>query len=245
MLYRTFPDFSILSLIFWATLLIYQLNTKIKFNVLNIDSYKLLVSPIDKKVVWTLFLGGITVAHVIFLNPGTIVFLVHLGIISTLYNVPEKSEGCIHFPLRSIPVLKVFLIAYVWSSMSSFLPAVIANDDIFTSANILLFVAHLLFIISITLPFDIRDFEEDNLEDIVTFPQLIGIVPTKLLAMFCLIIFTLIIQSIVGGWYVPIFSLVVGILILNSSSNKKDYYYTFYLDGTIIIYWIAISLSLG
>jgi 4-hydroxybenzoate polyprenyltransferase len=171
-------------------------------------------------------------------------FLIHLGLISTLYNVPEKSKGIVHFPLRSIPVLKVFLIAYVWSSISSFLPAIVGNEQVFTSKNILVFIAHLMFIMSITLPFDIRDFENDTKENLITFPQVIGIWPTKLLSILCIILFTLIIHGFVGGWYMPFFSLVTAILILSASSKRKDYYFTFYLDGTIILYFITLILSL-
>ena len=200
--------------------------------------------PFDKKVKKILLLAGITLAHVPFLSIGSIIFLIHLGLISTLYNVPEKSKGIVHFPLRSIPVLKVFLIAYIWSSISSFLPAIIENEQVFTSKNILIFIAHLMFIISITLPFDIRDFENDNKENLITFPQVIGIWPTKLLAVLCIIIFSIIIHDFVRGWYIPFFSLFTAILILSANSKRKDYYFTFYLDGTIILYFIVLILSL-
>ncbi|MCK5101288.1 MAG: hypothetical protein KAR17_00680 [Cyclobacteriaceae bacterium] len=190
-----------------------------------------------------MFLSVITLVHVPFINYGSIFFLIHLGLISTLYNVPEKSKGMFRFPLRSIPIVKIFLIAYVWSSMSSFLPAVITHEQVFTSQIILVFIAHLLFIISITLPFDIRDFQVDNENALLTFPQLIGIIPTKLLAIVCLFIFTLIISNITQTWYILYFSLFTSVLILNSSVKRKEYYFTFYLDGTIILYFITIILS--
>ena len=190
-----------------------------------------------------MFLSVITLIHVPFINYGSFFFLLHLGLISTLYNVPEKSKGMFRFPLRSIPIVKIFLIAYVWSSMSSFLPAVITHEQVFTSQIILVFIAHLLFIISITLPFDIRDFQVDNKNALLTFPQLIGIIPTKLLAIVCLFIFTLIISNITQTWYILYFSLFTSVLILNSSVKRKEYYFTFYLDGTIILYFITIILS--
>lgn len=241
----TYPDFTIMSLIFWSTLLTYQINTKTKFNFFDIDSYTSLKLPVNKKDRYILFISIITLFHVPFLDPGSLIFLIHLGLISTLYNVPEKSKGKFHFPLRSIPILKIFLIAYVWSSMSSFLPAIIAHKQIFTLHIILVFIAHLLFIISITLPFDIRDFRVDNKNALLTFPQLIGITYTKLLAIVCLFIFTLIINTIAGAWYILFFSLFTAILILISSAKRKDYYFTFYLDGTIILYFVTIILSFG
>ena len=239
-----YPDIPILSLIFWSTLLIYQINTKLKFNFLDLSSYKSLKHPFTKKIKIILAIGIILLFHLPFFNLATNLFLLHLGIISTLYNVPEKSKSFIHFPLRGVPVLKVFLIAYVWASMSSFLPAIIAHEQILTARTIYIFIAHFLFIISISLPFDIRDYAADNKNTLITFPQLIGIKLTKLLSLSCLIIFTLIIEDFTKGSYIYILSSLTGLLIINSSTQKKDFYYTFYLDGTIILYFLTIILSL-
>ncbi len=240
----TYPDIPDISLIFWSTLLIYSINSSVKFNFLNADSYKSLLPPTSKKAKSVILIFGISLVHTPFINLESIFFLLHLGLISTLYNVPEKTKSSFHFPFRSIPALKIFLIAYVWASISSFLPAIIANEQVFTSQILLIFLAHLLFIISITLPFDIRDFQIDRKNDLITFPNLIGIIPTKLLAVACLISFTLIIHQITHEWYVFIFSLLTVALILNSSTTKKKYYFTFFLDGTIILYFITIILSL-
>ena len=240
----TYPNFPIISLIFWSTLLTYQINTKTKFNFFDFNSYKSIKLPTHKKEKYILFLSIISLSHIPFINPGSIIFLLHLGLISTLYNVPEKSKSKSYFPLRSVPMLKIFLIAYVWASISSFLPAILANEKVFTSQIIFVFIAHLLFIISIALQFDIRDFQDDNKKALITFPQLLGIIPAKLLAIVCLFVFTLIINHITKEWLIYAFSMVTAVLILNSSAEKKDYYFTFYLDGTIILYFITIILSL-
>lgn len=240
----TNPDLPVISLVFWSTLLIYSINSSIKINFLNTESYKSLFPPINKKAKIIVLLIGITLVHIPFLNLKTFLFLFHLGLISTLYNVPEKTKSRFHFPLRSIPILKIFLIAYVWASISSFLPAIIANGQVFTSQSVLIFIAHLLFIISITLPFDIRDFQVDHKNDLMTFPHLIGILPTKLLALACLISFTVINYQVADDWYVIVFSLITAVIILIASAKKKTYYFTFVLDGTIILYFITILLSL-
>lgn len=240
----TYPDLPFISLIFWSTLLIYSINSSIKFNFLNAKSYKSLLLPTSKKAKSVIILFGISLLHIPFIHLESTFFLLHLGLISTLYNVPEKTKSSFHLPFRSIPALKIFLIAYVWSSMSSFLPAIIAHEQVFTSQSMLIFLAHLLFIISITLPFDIRDFKIDRKNDLITFPHLIGIIPTKLLAVACLISFTFIIHQITHEWYLLLFSLLTITLILNSSTKKKKYYFTFFLDGTIILYFVTIILSL-
>jgi len=191
-----------------------------------------------------LFLSVITLSHIPFINIESVIFLSHLGIISTLYNVPKKTKGIFYFPLRSIPVLKIFLIAYVWASISSFLPSILANEQVFTLQIFLVFIAHLLFIFSIAIQFDIRDYQLDSKNALITFPQLFGVILAKLLAILCLIIFTLIISYITKEWYIYVLSMVMAGLILNSSTERKDHYFTFYLDGTIILYFITILLSL-
>ncbi len=241
----TYPDLYVISLMFWSTLLIYSINASVKFNFLNINSYTSLIPPTSKKAKSVILLTGIALAHIPFINLESTLFLLHLGLISTLYNVPEKTNRRFHLPFRSIPVLKVFLIAYVWASISSFLPAIIAKGQMLTSQTLLVFTAHLLFIISITLPFDIRDFRKDHKNKLITVPHLIGIFPTKLLAVAFLIGFTTIIIHITQEWYVFLLCLPTAVLIYYSSSKNKKYYFTFLLDGTIILYFITILLSLS
>lgn len=240
----SYPAPPIISLVFWSTLLVYYINTSVKFNFLNLNSYSTLLPPFGKKAKNVLFLSGLILAHTPFLNIKTLIFLFHLGLISTLYNVPEKIKGSFHFPFRSIPILKVFLIAYVWASISSFLPAILVGEQVFTSSTLLIFFAHFMFIFAITLPFDVRDFQIDQNKNLTTIPHLIGIIPTKLLAIVCLIIFFLIINHVNIGWQVIPLCLLTVFLILNSSAKKKKYYFTFFLDGTIIFYFISLMLSL-
>jgi 4-hydroxybenzoate polyprenyltransferase len=239
-----YPEPPIISLIFWSTLLIYYINTNVNFNFLNADSYRAFLPPASKKAKIVILLSGITLAHVPFINIEAILFLSHLGLISTLYNVPEKTKNLIHLPFRTIPILKIFLIAYVWASISSFLPAIIEGNPILNSQTISVFLAHFLFIIAITLPFDIRDFRIDRKNNLITFPHLIGIKLTKLLAIGCLIGFTLMIHQIIQNWHIFLFSLITAVLILNSSARRKKYYFTYFIDGTIILYFITILLSL-
>lgn len=187
----------------------------------------------------------VTAAHLPFLNIPSVLFLLHLGLISTLYNVPEKRKGIIHLPLRSIPALKIFLIAYVWSAMSSFLPSILEEEVVFTSKTIMVFLANFLFILAITLPFDIRDYATDNKKMLITFPKIIGIHLTKILALICMTGFILISQHMLSGLYIYGFGLLTGTLIIFSSTDKEDYYYTFFLDGTLILYFFTIVLSLA
>lgn len=179
------------------------------------------------------------------LNYQSSLFLLHLGFISTLYNVPaRKNKSILPLPLRSIPILKIFLIAYVWSSISSFLPALLEQHQMLTRQNILIFVAHFLFIVSITLPFDIRDFKTDGKNYLITFPQIVGINTTKIIAICCLMGFAIIMKEYLNHSYLMVFFLITTGLIIKSSPERKYYYYLLYIDGTIILYFFLTFLSL-
>jgi len=232
------------SLIFWSTLLIYQINTKIKFNFLSLKSYKKLDFTSNKSLKFVLIIALILLFHIPFMNFKSIICLSFLGLISTLYNVPEKSNINSLLPLRSVPILKVFLIAFVWAFMSSFLPAISESPDIYTLKNTQVFIGHLFFITAITLPFDIRDLKKDNHSLIITIPQLIGVKFTKIFAIILLMLFYLVMIPFLNPIYLFIFILITMGLILFSSTKKQDYYYTLFIDGTIILYFFTVILSL-
>jgi len=214
----------------------------LKFNFLDFASYKTFQFPLSIRLKLIILLTILILLHIPFLSWPVIIFLVHLAFISTLYNVPEKSKGWIYLPLRSIPVLKVFLIAYIWASISSFLPAIIESKQLFSQQHLVIFIAHFFFIVSITLPFDIRDYNTDNKDALITFPKLIGIIPTKIVALVCLGIFMTLITACTQNWHLYIFSLLVAGLILFSTIKRKDYYFTFIIDGTLIVYFFALIL---
>ncbi len=224
--------------------MIYQLNSNLKFNLLDFSSYSSFNPVWRTKILWVLIPFVAVLLHIPFLQLKVTLYLIHLGIISTLYNVP-KTKHKSFLPLRSIPILKIFIIAYVWASISSILPAIILGISIFTYKTILVFLAHFLFIFSITLPFDIRDYNLDSERTLVTMPHFTSIRTTKILALLCLFAFTIIIHSLIGGIYIILFSAVVLFLIINSSPSKKDYYFSFVLDGTIIFYYITILWTLN
>lgn len=232
------------SLIFWSTLLIYQINTKIDFNSFDLNAYKSFKFPLNKRLQIGILILIIIILHLPFIKVTATLYLLHLGILSTLYNAPKNSKGFIRLPLRSIPILKIFLIAYVWASISSFLPAILDGTQIFQEKNLMIFCAHFLFIIAITLPFDIRDFKSDKNNFLQTIPHLIGEIPTKLFALFCLSGFYLIISNYLDHGFLMLFSILTGVLILLSSPRRNYYYYLLFIDGTIMLYFFMIILSL-
>jgi len=180
----------------------------------------------------------------IFFLPGrSIFFLAHLGFISIAYSVPILAKGSKN--LRSIKILKIFLITYVWSASTVLMPLIGSGINIFQRDVVLLFIERALFIFAITLPFDIRDYRSDMENKVVTIPGLIGIKSTRVLAFVCLLIFFLI-NLIHYDFHsgVLLAKLISGVstfvIILYATENRHEYYYTGLLDGTIILQFLLV-----
>lgn len=77
--------------------------------------------------------------------------------------------------VRKIPLVKIFYVGLVWALMHAWLA--------FEQFSIPAFSISLFYVSALVLPFDIRDMLED---EIVTFPRLIGIQNTKILASLLL-----------------------------------------------------------
>jgi 4-hydroxybenzoate polyprenyltransferase len=173
-----------------------------------------------------------------------------IGIIALAYNFPflklnEKKIG-----LRNLPGIKLFLIAFVWSFSCVLLPIVELENTVnpisVSLAQTLLLVAkRFLFICAITIPFDIRDLFQDKLYELKTIPVMLG---EKKAWIFCqalllvylilLALFTKNINLNVIGLALTIF--LTGWLIFKSNLKKNEYYYFFFLDGTMILQFLIL-----
>jgi len=64
--------------------------------------------------------------------------------------------------LRDIPFLKIFVIAFVWALVTGLLPLISSKDLIQINLQHILFLTkQFLFVVAITIPFDIRDMKYD------------------------------------------------------------------------------------
>lgn len=89
--------------------------------------------------------------------------------------------------LRDVPTLKIFVIAVVWVLFCVIFPALIINVRI-EKINLLLYsLSVFLFMISITIPFDVRDLDLDS-KTKKTIPQLIGEKKSSYLSVILLVI---------------------------------------------------------
>lgn len=177
-------------------------------------------------------------------NPEECLFFIHLGFISILYNVPDRLFNTSYRSIRSIPLIKIFLIAYVWAALGAWYPAILQPAP--SGFPFLLFFLFFLFILAITLPFDIRDYYSDQKTELLTIPGLIGIRSTKLVAVGLMLIYGGVLGAFIMPWTsVVLLVLIPSFLIWFSSNQRQDWYYTGLVDGLIILQYFLVCLFIG
>lgn len=89
--------------------------------------------------------------------------------------------------LREIPGVKIIVTAVTWAYACAFFP--LMNEGIPFEQTVVFSLLLLLYLAAIILAFDIRDVHTDDLSQ-STIPQIIGIIPTKILGGLLLISFS-------------------------------------------------------
>lgn len=124
------------------------------------------------------FLAALTLMYsVLQLHAYSFYLLALVGVLSLGYGLPIVRSKVGFVSLRQIVGLKVFLIAIVWALSTVGLPAVeyISTGGNLELGNVVTWAGLMcLFILGITLPFDIRDMKQDSLYRLKTIPLLIG-----------------------------------------------------------------------
>ena len=229
-----YPSENLLGVIVLSTFLIYTI------------SKKTLSPPLLFPIKITIYSGKIiltTLAIFILarnLSSGELVVLAFLGMVSVLYNAVSLKNFYL-VPLRGIPLLKVLLISFVWAGVGVVLPNV-ESTNTGTGHFFLLLFSQFFFIISITLPFDIRDFYKDLNSRLVTIPSVIGIRNTRYVAIIALVLHVAgmrLVNHSIWILYLP-FSILVFFLIFHSKASRPDFYYTVLIDGLIILQFLIL-----
>lgn len=171
----------------------------------------------------------------------SVIALVILGLIAVFYTFPLPFG----IRLRDFGFLKPFIVAIVWSFVAVIVP--LANYIEADILNItLLWLNRFLFVVAITIPFDVRDlkFDKVNLK-YGTIPMKIGKLRTYWLSQSLLLISAIPLMVILFFeqnleefllptifWY-----LITSAIIKHNLKSKKEvseYQYTFWLDGTLV-----------
>ncbi|PSR54770.1 hypothetical protein AHMF7605_15280 [Adhaeribacter arboris] len=174
-------------------------------------------------------------------------FIAHLVAISILYSsriIPQKNG--MYMPLRNVPLVKVFLVAYVWSCVTVILPLLAGNISILSTENVLLLLRRFFFLFALTLLFDIRDFEKDRLARTLTFPGLVGVRFTKILSLVLLLIFaelTWFTESGLMLFNLELSAAIAAMVVWFSHEKRNDYYFLILADGMMLLQFLLVYLA--
>ncbi len=160
------------------------------------------------------------------------------GLISLFYVIRIHGRN-----MREIPHIKIHLIAFSWTSILILFPAL--NEQL--GHQIWLpGIAHYIYVLAVTIPFDIRDLKYDTPSQ-KTIPQIIGVVPSVVLASALMGVFAGMMLVLIPEMRTsPMFYAAVAVqlpLIIGSNERRSDVYYAGGIDGAIFLLGLAYLLA--
>ena len=154
--------------------------------------------------------------------------------------------------LRRVPFLKIFLIAFSWS-FSTLAFTYIESNLIFNSGFYFSLLSRTCFILSITIPFDIRDTKYDMYK-INTIPLFFGVNFSKNLSLIFLIFYVLIDLYLyykifdLNAFFATIFCFLYTFFVLKRvRENSDNYFYSFWIEScsvSLLFFLIITSIFL-
>ncbi len=183
------------------------------------------------------------------LNTDAKVVVFILAIVTAFYGFFEIPFIKPKKKLRDLGLVKTVFVGIVWSATTVLVP--LAQSHIQTDLMIFLLLRRFLFLLALTMVFEIKDMEGDAANNLETLPLAIGIPNTKLLAQG--ILFAMIIINLIQYFffYIPFvnmvavnLSLLVSIICIqpvNEQTGEKWYYIV--LDGMMILQFIFVYIA--
>ena len=174
----------------------------------------------------------------------TLLFLSPLALLTLLYAIPFLSG--FQKNLRSISYLKVVVVAFVWASITVFLPIHDVGIEIIEAKPIYMFLQRFLLVTALILPFDIRDVKYDAIS-LQTIPKKIGVKNTKKLGVV-LMISCLLLEFLITNTpsfrkvFFFVFMLFISLLMCATEKQSK-YYSSFIVESVPIIWWCLLVFA--
>jgi 4-hydroxybenzoate polyprenyltransferase len=239
--------------VFFATFFIYNFHAFANYLVKDSFSsfFHLLdnrVSVIQRLCVVTGFAG--TVITFLFISTSGKMICLLLGILTLSYTLPIFKIKGKQTRLREISYIKILTISLTWALVTVVLPIMNNQHQIPASLYFLVFFERVLFVYAITLPFEIRDMEQEMRFGVRTIPAIHGIENSKRLGYLLLIIFSLL--SLLHNYYyshdrniaTPLIlsAITAGVLIYFTNEKRNQWYYKGWIDGTMFFQFLFVIL---
>jgi len=243
-------DYNFICFSFFATLLMYAYARWFEAPAREDESTSRITDWKNSHKFWQIFSGIIGAAGAIyfatFLEKNTLFILLICGGISAMYPLQFLKRGQV--ALRNVAGIKLFIISLIWAIVSTVLPAVQLGYG-FSTELVFLTLQRFLFVMAITIPFDIRDLRIDS-PDINTLPYKIGLRPARNVALVALLLaevgafvmyFSDTITAPVLLGQVLAFE-ITSLFIKKSSPKKPDLYFSFGVEGTSILLFLSVAI---
>ncbi len=179
--------------------------------------------------------------------------IIPLAVLSVVHVIPIFKKNNRRIAIRELPLVKIFVIAAVWSTVIVALPVAdtYGFEKLKDSSTIFLWSEQFLYIFAITLPFDIRDLRYDIETEVKTIPMVIGIRKTILLSTSFMLVF-IGLKYIQYAFYkqltfnqmvaTVVSSLFVVGLISFSRKNRSELFYSGLVEGTMMLMYFSILM---
>ncbi len=176
------------------------------------------------------------------LSTTVLIYFIPFAVLTLVYVVPFL--GGFQKNLRRVSYLKIFLVAFVWSGVTTVIPLIVGEYQ-YEVNIILLFVQRMLFILVLILPFEIRDMKLD-FKNLKTLPQKIGIEKTKKVG-FVLLLFSLTIEFLITSSFAYrnsylVICFILLIFLMRSTQNQSKFYSSLWVELIPIFWWILILI---
>lgn len=179
----------------------------------------------------------------------TIVTFGATGILALSYNLPVIQIRGTRIGLRGLPGAKLFIIAAVWALSCVLVPIIdlrVSEIPVDTYSMLILLIKRFLFVIAITIPFDIRDLFQDQKYDLKTIPVMLGekgalLFCQILLGAYIVLLFIFSNPVYYYTWALAAVTFFTGWVIFRSQWQRNEYFYFLFLDGTLLLQYLATS----
>ena len=227
-------DFNLLFFVFFSTVTGYTLTKYTGSHETELPAEK----PTKSIVIFSL-MCLLPLLYFMFTQSLTVILLSGLmGLITVSYSWPvlwRRSN------LRDITGLKIFVIAFVWSVVTVILPILSDEGNFGISQNLIIeFAQRFIFVLVLTIPFDIRDVRFDTYQ-LATIPQIIGIKKSRVMgvSLLCIVVIFEFLKTpllldqaliLVG------ISILTAFLVMQSVVKQTQYYASFWVESIPIIW---------
>lgn len=185
-----------------------------------------------------------------FLNPVIWLFMIPATVVAMFYTLPMLKRNEQPVRVREIGLWKIFLIAAVWAGVTVILPAVelYGLQQFQHLPSWQMAVERGVFILGITIPFDIRDLQGDRKKGVRTIPSVIGWKRSILLSEALLVLFLSLIlfrsDTTSASFIAYLLSTAITMTLVAYSSPKRSEFFTaFWLEGTMLLQAVCVLFA--